>query len=71
MSSTNKRKTPAKKRTTLASVFESLRRRLGSQTDDVWGLALLVVGILVALAFFGKAGPFGDWIHGGLTLLFG
>ncbi len=71
VSSTNKRRTPAKKRTTLASVFESLRRRLGSQTDDVWGVALLVVGILIALAFFGKAGPFGDWIHAGLTLLFG
>lgn len=52
-------------------MFETLRRRLGSQTDDVWGVALLVVGILIALAFFGNAGPFGNWIHTGLTYLFG
>ena len=68
---TNKRKTPVKNRTTLASLFESLRRRLGSQTDDVWGVALVVAAILIGLAFFGDAGPFGSWITDGLRYLFG
>lgn len=71
VSQTNKRKTQAKNRTTLASVFESLRRRLGSQTDDVWGVALVVVAVLIGLAFLAKAGPIGVWLVSGLTLLFG
>ncbi len=40
---------------------------MGRQTDDVWGLVLIVVAILVLLAFFELAGPVG---HGTAKALF-
>jgi S-DNA-T family DNA segregation ATPase FtsK/SpoIIIE len=50
---------------------DRVRTRLGRQTDDVWGVALLVVALLLVLAFFGLAGPVGAWAVTGLTFLFG
>jgi DNA segregation ATPase FtsK/SpoIIIE, S-DNA-T family len=55
----------------LAAVRGSVRNTLGRQTDDVWGLVLLVLAILVILAFFGLAGPFGDGFDRGSRFLFG
>ncbi len=48
-----------------------MRATLGRQTDDVWGLVLVVMSILVTLAFIGRAGPIGDGMQSGSTLLFG
>lgn len=61
------KKSPSK----LHSALESLRRRLGSQSDDVWGTALVVLAVLMSLAYFEQAGPFGAWLLSTLTLLFG
>jgi len=66
---TKRRKPP--RRPVLETVRLFLRDRLGRQADDVWGLVLLVVAVLVVLAFFGKAGPVGRLLDAGLTLLFG
>ena len=48
-----------------------MRDRLGRQTDDVWGIVLMVVGVLLALAFIGLSGPAGDVTTHGLQFLFG
>ena len=48
-----------------------LRNRLGRQTDDVWGVLLVVVSLLLLLAFFDLAGPIGRWATSGLSFLFG
>ncbi len=56
---------------TLAAARDSVRNTLGRQTDDVWGLVLLVLAILVTLAFFGLAGPVGDGFERGSRFLFG
>ena len=72
VSKTTKKPTKRTKDTSsLASLFAAIRHRLGSQTDDVWGIALVVISVLIGLAYFGNAGPFGTWIHSGLTFLFG
>ena len=55
----------------LAAVRGSVRKTLGRQTDDVWGLVLVVAAILITLAFFGLAGPFGDGFDRGSRFLFG
>ena len=55
----------------LGSVRDSIRGTLGRQTDDVWGLVLLVLAVLVTLAFFDLAGPFGDGFESGSRFLFG
>lgn len=47
------------------------RQRFGRQTDDLWGLLLIVVAVLLVLAFIGLAGPFGRWTTTGLRFLFG
>ena len=44
---------------------------MGRQTDDVWGLVLIVVGILVVLSFFELAGPVGAASSKSLYFLFG
>ncbi len=44
---------------------------MGRQTDDVWGLVLIVVAILVLLAFFDLAGPVGHGTAKALFFLFG
>jgi S-DNA-T family DNA segregation ATPase FtsK/SpoIIIE len=55
----------------LAALRERIRNGFGSNADDVWGVILLVGGVLVGLAFFGLAGPFGDGLVTGLQVLFG
>jgi len=55
----------------LAAVRDWVSNTLGRQTDDVWGLVLLVLAILVTLAFFELAGPFGDGFESGSRFLFG
>jgi len=70
------KKTKQKKnRTNIAEALKAmkvrLRSRLGRQTDDVWGLLLIVVAVLLALAFVGLAGPVGRWAVNTLTFGFG
>ncbi len=55
----------------LAAFRDSVRSTLGRQTDDVWGLVLVVLSILVTLAFVGRAGPIGDGMESGSVFLFG
>jgi S-DNA-T family DNA segregation ATPase FtsK/SpoIIIE len=55
----------------LTGFKDRVRARLGRQTDDVWGLILIVIAVLLALAFFGQAGPVGRWTVSTLLLLFG
>ncbi len=72
MSSKQEKKT--QKTTTaqkLAAARARVRSTLGRQTDDVWGLVLLVMAILTVLAFFGLAGPVGDGFASGSRFLFG
>ena len=66
---TNKKKqaTPS----TLATVRAWIRHRLGNQADDVWGVVLIVLAVLIALAFFDKAGPFGRGLVSALGFLLG
>jgi DNA segregation ATPase FtsK/SpoIIIE, S-DNA-T family len=65
---------PAKRperRLSLAAFRIGMRERLGRQADDVWGLVLVVVGLIVGLAFLGEAGPLGDFVDRALRFLFG
>jgi S-DNA-T family DNA segregation ATPase FtsK/SpoIIIE len=55
----------------LAALRDWIRSTLGRQTDDVWGLILVVLAILVTLAFFGLAGPMGEGFEKGSRFLFG
>jgi len=55
----------------LRAMKDRLRNRLGRQTDDVWGIGLIVVSLLLMLSFFGLAGPVGGWARTGLEFLFG
>ncbi|HET9258553.1 MAG TPA: DNA translocase FtsK 4TM domain-containing protein [Acidimicrobiia bacterium] len=55
----------------LAAMRDSIRNTLGRQTDDVWGMILVVAAILVTLAFFELAGPVGDGFDDGSSFLFG
>jgi S-DNA-T family DNA segregation ATPase FtsK/SpoIIIE len=57
--------------TRIGGLKNRIRTRLGRQTDDVWGLILIVVAVLLGLAFFGQAGPVGRWTLSTLLLLFG
>jgi S-DNA-T family DNA segregation ATPase FtsK/SpoIIIE len=73
VSSKNKQKSPKNRSFSqrLAAVRESVRNTLGRQTDDVWGLILVVLAILVTLAYFDLAGPVGDGFTSGSRFLFG
>ncbi len=62
---------PAKKASALAALREKIRGGFGRHADDFWGVFLLVGGILLGLAAFGLAGPFGEVLDSGLRLLFG
>jgi DNA segregation ATPase FtsK/SpoIIIE, S-DNA-T family len=64
---TEKRSRPSR----LAAWGRSLRRGLGRLTDDLWGVVIVVSGLLVVLAHLGLAGPFGDGATSGLRFLFG
>ncbi len=55
----------------LAAAREYVRGTLGRQTDDVWGLVLLVLAALVVLAFFRLSGPVGEGFESGSRFLFG
>ncbi|MFQ5522907.1 MAG: DNA translocase FtsK 4TM domain-containing protein [Acidimicrobiia bacterium] len=55
----------------LAALRESVRRSLGRQSDDVWGLNLIVLAILSTLAFFDRAGPVGSGFDTATRFLFG
>jgi len=65
------KKKPAKKASALAALRERIRGGFGRHADDVWGVFLLVGGILLGLAAFGLAGPFGRMVDSGLRLAFG
>jgi S-DNA-T family DNA segregation ATPase FtsK/SpoIIIE len=58
-------------RQSLAALRGRIREHLGRQADDLWGIALLVLAVLVVLGYFGLAGPFGDAINDGTRFLFG
>jgi S-DNA-T family DNA segregation ATPase FtsK/SpoIIIE len=68
-----KKKKPQKGtfRQKLVTSRDYVRNTLGRQTDDVWGLALIVLAVLVVLAFVDKAGPVGEGIESGSLFLFG
>ncbi len=55
----------------LVRARDSVKSTLGRQTEDVWGLVLLVAAVLVTLAFFGLAGPVGEGFAQGTRFLFG
>jgi S-DNA-T family DNA segregation ATPase FtsK/SpoIIIE len=55
----------------LAVFRERIRNGFGRHADDLWGVSLLVGGILIGLAFFGLAGPVGDAVTRAFELLFG
>ncbi len=50
---------------------DRIRGRLSRQSDDVWGIALIVIAALVGLSFVGLSGPVGAAISGVLLFLFG
>jgi S-DNA-T family DNA segregation ATPase FtsK/SpoIIIE len=56
---------------TLRTGRERIQERLARQSDDVWGIAFLVVAALVGLSFFGLSGPIGAGLSGSLRFLFG
>lgn len=55
----------------LATIRTRIRAGFGRQADDVWGIVFVVLGVIIALAYFGLAGPVGRWIVAGLELGFG
>jgi len=67
----SKKQSKQPRRSVLAAVRERVRQGFGRHADDVWGVVLLVLGVIVALAYFGLAGPVGDAVVAGLELLFG
>ena len=69
--STSTKKAVTPKTSALKALRERIRSGFGRHTDDVWGIVLILGGILVGLAFFDLAGPFGGAITSGLRLLFG
>ncbi|MDH3471886.1 MAG: DNA translocase FtsK, partial [Acidimicrobiia bacterium] len=54
-----------------AATRQTISQRLGRQSDDLWGLVLVVSGALLALGYFNLAGPVGRVAESGLQLLFG
>jgi S-DNA-T family DNA segregation ATPase FtsK/SpoIIIE len=70
-----RRKPAAKKRSDKPSLMTRIRERVrsgfGRHADDLWGVLLIVAGVLVGLAFFGLAGPVGGGITTGLEVAFG
>jgi len=73
VSAAKKKKTAPKStiRQKLVAVRGSVRNTLGRQTDDVWGLILVVLAVLVLLAFVDLAGPVGEGMAKGSLFLFG
>ncbi|MFQ5555383.1 MAG: DNA translocase FtsK [Acidimicrobiia bacterium] len=48
-----------------------VRDRLGRQADDLWGLVVIVLAVLLLLGFFDLAGPIGRVARDALLFLFG
>jgi S-DNA-T family DNA segregation ATPase FtsK/SpoIIIE len=73
VSTARKKKTAPRStiRQKLVAVRGSVRNTLGRQTDDIWGLILVVLAILVLLAFVDLAGPVGEGMATGSRFLFG
>jgi S-DNA-T family DNA segregation ATPase FtsK/SpoIIIE len=65
------RKKSPRRASALAVLREKVRRGFGRHADDVWGVVLVVGGILLGLAAFGLAGPVGSVVNSGLRLAFG
>ncbi|NND13744.1 MAG: type IV secretion system DNA-binding domain-containing protein [Acidimicrobiia bacterium] len=71
------RKTATKKKKSstptgvLAQARMAGRDRFVHQADDIWGLVMLVVGLILLLGFFSFSGPLGDAVVTGLRFLFG
>ncbi len=55
----------------LAQVRLAVRGRFDRQADDIWGLLMLVVGLILLLGFFSFSGPLGNAVVTGLRFLFG
>jgi S-DNA-T family DNA segregation ATPase FtsK/SpoIIIE len=55
----------------LAALRQRIRSGFGRHADDFWGIALIVLGLLVTLSFFSLAGPLGGWIQTGMRVMFG
>ncbi len=74
-SATHKKKKKPKnsKRISLAlrSVPSKLGEQLGDHRNDMWGVALIAVGVLIVLSFFGLSGPFGTSAAGATRFAFG
>jgi S-DNA-T family DNA segregation ATPase FtsK/SpoIIIE len=71
-----KRRAPARKKHAKkkqpAGLRQSLATYLGRQADDVWGLILLVVGVLAALGIYADlTGPVGRMLRDGAATVFG
>jgi S-DNA-T family DNA segregation ATPase FtsK/SpoIIIE len=69
--SAQSRKKPPKRASALAALRERIRGGFGRHADDVWGVLLLVGGVLLGLAAFGLVGPAGSVVDSGLRLAFG
>jgi S-DNA-T family DNA segregation ATPase FtsK/SpoIIIE len=69
--STRTTKKTSRRASALAALRERFRSGFGRHAQDVWGVLLVVGGILLGLAAFGLAGPFGSLVDSGLRLLFG
>src|SRR4030042_6941870 len=65
------RKKTTRRASALAALRERFRNGFGRHAQDVWGVLLVVGGILLGRAAFGLAGPFGSVVDSGLRLLFG
>ena len=62
----------ASRASTFGQTREFLGTHLGRQADDVWGLVLLVVGVLIGLGmFFGLTGVFGEIVRSGAGAVLG
>jgi DNA segregation ATPase FtsK/SpoIIIE, S-DNA-T family len=69
---TNKKRDASRARPSrLAGWVKRFRSGLGRLTDDLWGVILVVLGLLVVLAHGSLAGPFGAAAISGLHFLFG
>lgn len=62
-------KAPRRKRLATLRVF--LRDRLGRQADDIWGVIMVVIGLVVGLGMIDRAGPVGRLLETGLRFCFG
>lgn len=67
----SKQKATESIRARLAGFRTRVRERLGRQADDVWGMLLVVLSIIIVLGFLDLAGPVGGGVANGLHFLFG